>query len=143
MTALTANASRVKNTDRAQELDVPVATQTTIYAGAICMADASGYATPATSAAGNNLHPVLGVATEKADNSAGAAGAIDVRVQTGQIEYFAAHASVTQGLIGKEVSAQDDDTVIATATTYCTVGVLRYLTSDGKAAVQVGFNDLL
>lgn len=86
---------------------VPVAASTVIYKGSLVAINSSGYAVPAADSASLR---VIGVAYEKADNSAGANAAIDVRVQTAGIYKFAA-SSITQAMVGKIMYVVDDQTV--------------------------------
>lgn len=85
---------------------VPVAASTVIYKGSIVAINASGYAVPA----GDTVnYRVIGVAYEKGNNSAGADGAIEIRVQTDGI-YRMDASSITQAMVGKMMYIVDDHT---------------------------------
>jgi hypothetical protein len=100
--ALSANASRTYETGYINEL--PVKASTTIYEGAAVGDDASGYARGLV--AGD---PFRGFAEAKADNSAGSAGAINVRVLTkGIIKLSITSLAITD--VGRPVYASDDGT---------------------------------
>ncbi len=77
MTALTADRNTLARAGNV--LSYPVAAGVTIYAGAALVLD-GGYAKPATAAAGL---VGIGRAEEQVDNSAGADGAVNVRVWPG------------------------------------------------------------
>lgn len=83
-----------------------MAASTTIYKGSIVAINASGYLVPAADAAD---YRVVGVAYEKGDNSAGADGAIEIRIQTEGIYRFDA-SSITQAMLGKMMYIVDDHT---------------------------------
>lgn len=91
---------------------LPVKAATVIHAGALVVNDA-GTAAPGRTA----LDLVgLGRAAHGVDNSAGAAGARSVEVETGTFLFGnSATDSVTAALIGKQVYIVDDETVAATA----------------------------
>lgn len=85
----------------------PVLASTVIYAGSLVAIQANGFAVPAADAA--NLR-VVGVASARADNSAGANGAISVNVEAPVIARFAA-SSITQAMVGQMMYVVDDQTV--------------------------------
>lgn len=122
--------SRVKASARRRRT-FPVAASTTIYKGTMVALDTAGRATPYTAALG--VAPV-GIATEKANNSSGAAGAINVEVETG------VHLMVNDGTatvvdpthLGQPAYGQDDQTVGILATDMgAPVGVIEEVTADG------------
>lgn len=123
-----------RNTPRraGERLALPVAAATTIYAGALVARNASGDAVPAANTAGL---VVVGRAEAQADNSAGAAGALMVEVQTGLFAY--AHAGLTRADIGKTVYVADDQTVTLTPGNRVVAGVLVDVDDDG-AWVLIG-----
>lgn len=92
----------------------PVAAAAVIYAGALYALDASGNAVRAT--AGGNA--ARAVATERADNSAGAAGAIGVRGERGTFRFGNGTAAAALGRadIGATAFVIDDQTVGKTGT---------------------------
>jgi len=92
---------------------VPVAAGAKIYAGALTVANATGYAAPG-SAALNRTY--LGRAEESADNTGGADGDITVPVRRGIAFHFknAGADLVTQAEQGKDCYIFDDETVAKT-----------------------------
>lgn len=118
-----------------------VAASTVIYAGGMVCCNASGYAVPAANTAG--FSDVVGIATAKADNSAGLDGAIDVIVEYGPEGAFLldVHASITQADVGRDAYVTDDQTVcdLAQSTNDIKVGrILEYLDeSQDKAWVVI------
>lgn len=98
-----------RNTPHRENVDFthPVAAAQKIYAGSIVMRDTAGNAVKGAPAAGQKA---LGVAQEQADNTGGAAGAIDVRVRLGAFR-FANDGTVTRADIGRLAYVVDDQTV--------------------------------
>lgn len=123
-----------KNVARAFELgdlnDIGVIAADIIYEGAAVGDNASGYARPLV--AGDAF---LGFAEEKADNSAGAAGDVNVRVKArGRVKLAISGLAITD--VGKPVYASDDDTFTLTASTNSAIGrVLRWV-STGVGIVE-------
>ena len=107
----------------------PVATAKHIFAGSLVVANASGYAQPATAAASLT---VLGRAEENINNT-GADGALSVLVRRRKAFKFANKAGdlVTVALIGKSCYIEDDQTVRATATSSSAAGTVLAIDSDG------------
>lgn len=105
MTALTAD----RNTPRRDNLDFehPVGATSKIFAGAIVMRNATGYAVKGATATGQ---VALGVAQELADNSVGADGAINVKVRRG-LHRFANDGTIARVDIGATAYIVDDQTV--------------------------------
>lgn len=103
---------------------MPVIAADIIYEGAAVGDNASGYARPLV--AGD---PFRGFAVAKADNSAGAAGAINVELrQRGRAQLVIGSLAITD--VGKPVYASDDDTFTLTASTNSYIGrVVRYVSS--------------
>jgi hypothetical protein len=79
-----------------------------IYKGCLVEIDATGWATTVMAAS----VPFAGVAAETVDNSAGAAGAKDIRVYTEGVHNFniVSGDSITQAHVGKEVYWNDNST---------------------------------
>lgn len=104
--------------------DLPVKAASTIYEGSAVGDDGSGYARQLVAA-----DPFRGFAAKKADNAAGAAAAINVRVrQRGRIVLSVSGLAITD--VGKPVYASDGDTFTLTASTNTYVGrVVRYVSS--------------
>lgn len=94
-------------------LEIPVAAATLIYAGALVAGNAAGLATRGATAVGL---VGLGRAEARADNSAGAAGDIAVRIAKGVFRFAnsAAADAVTRGEIGDVAYIVDDQTVAKT-----------------------------
>lgn len=98
-----------------EEIAVPVDDGDIIYAGALVCVNAGGYAVPASDTSGLKF---VGVARERADNSAGADGAISVLVRRKGVFKMALGSAITQASLGADVCAVDDQTVdLASATT--------------------------
>lgn len=92
-----------------------VAASTTIYAGAMVCMNATGYAVPAADTAA--FSPVKGIAVAKANNSAGADGAIDVVVEYGGDFLIDVAAGITQADVGDNATVVDDQTASDAAAT--------------------------
>lgn len=94
----------------------PVAASVTCYAGAIAVLDASGNVKPAVTATGL---VAVGRFAERADNSAGAAGAMTARVEPGVYCYANSAAAdlITAAEIGDDGYLVDDQTVAKTSAT--------------------------
>ena len=102
--------------------ELPVVASDIIYEGSAVGDNASGYARPLVAA-----DPFLGFAEQMADNSAGVAGAINVRVrERGKV--VAPVTGVTGvGDVGALVYMSDDDTYTLTSTSNSLVGTItRY-----------------
>ena len=115
MTALTQNRGDVGN-QQGPLIRIPVEAGETIYKGGLVAIDADGYLMPAADTSG---HIWVGVASEAADNSAGADGAVDCLVDIGGALINLTHAagSQTQANVGDEVTVEDDQTVDVAANT--------------------------
>lgn len=124
MTTLAANKQRQFQIDDKEEY--PVVAADIIYQGAAVGENGSGYARPLV--AGD---PFLGFNVAKADNSAGAAGAIGVQVRTrGRIRLTVAGATAITANDRVPVYASDDDTFTLTATSNSLIGfVSRWIAS--------------
>ncbi|MCP1375384.1 hypothetical protein [Dyella lutea] len=92
---------------------LPVAAGAKIFAGALVVANATGYVAPGSTA---TTLTYLGRAEEYVDNTAGADGAATVRVRRGSAFYWknAAGDLVTQASLGKPCYIVDDETVSKT-----------------------------
>ncbi len=114
MTALAAERlTEAKSTASPPLIAYKVAASTIIYAGSMVMENSAGYAVPAAAAASNK--GVVGVAAETIDNSAGAAGALSVRVRCGIFRFVG--VDLAQSQVGSKVYASDDQTFSATQAT--------------------------
>jgi hypothetical protein len=93
----------------------PLAAGVTIFEGALVALDASGYARPARS--GTLTDKIVGRATSRANNAAGAAGDISVNVQSNESCAYANSGGgdiVALTDIGADVYAVDDFTLAKT-----------------------------
>jgi len=90
-----------------EDFQHPVAASVRIYAGAIVMLNATGYATPGAVATG--LVPA-GVAQEQVDNVNGADGDVNVAVRRGVFR-FVNDGTVSRTDIGGTAYVVDDQTV--------------------------------
>jgi len=130
MTALTA--------DRNTQMKDPtlfafkVAAAAKIYAGALVVANASGYAAGGSTAA---TLTYLGRADESVDNTSGSNGDQLIRVRRGQAFKWANHGAdaVTQAEIGKTCYIVDDQTVAKTSNSSArsAAGIVLAVDADG------------
>jgi len=120
------SADRVVNRFASQEMrEYPVGAAETIYRGGYVGVDPAGYVKP--------FEPgdlFVGIAYEGADNSAGAAGAVDCRViVAGDFELTLTSAALTD--VGAAVYATADDTIALSGHPDGYVGrVLHYVTTN-------------
>jgi len=111
--------------------EYPVIATDIIYQGAAVGENGSGYARPL--AAGD---PFLGFAEAIADNSTGAAGAINVNVkEKGKIVLPISSIAITAN-DRPVVYASDDDTFTLTASTNSPIGTVSRWVSTGIAVVE-------
>ncbi len=110
--------------------EIPVIASDIIYEGAaVGVVDASGHARPL-----NAADRFAGFAEAKADNSAGAAAAINVRtVESGKIQLSVTGAVITD--VGQPVYATDDDTFAFTPVGGVFIGFVHRFVSSGVAVV--------
>lgn len=133
MTTLAANSPRAFTIGTRNAF--PVIASDIIYEGAaVGIVPASGHARPL--AAGDRF---AGFAEAKADNSSGAAAAINVRViESGKIELSVSGAVITD--VGQPVYATDDDTFVFNPVGGVFVGFVHRFVSSG--VVEVAFDAL-
>jgi len=129
-------ATLSKNTPRALMLgdieDYPVVAGDIIYQGAAVGEDGAGYSRPLVAA-----DPFQGFAEEKADNSAGGAGAVDVSVRRrGRIQLAVVGATAVTANDGVAVYASDDDTFTLISTSNSKIGYVSRWVSSGVAIVE-------
>lgn len=130
MAALTTD----RNTPRRDAVDFqfPVEAATKIFAGSIVCINASNRATKGAVA---TTLKAAGVAQEIADNGAGAAGAINVKVKRGCFRFGNSSAGDLIALkdVGTNCYIVDDQTVALTngSSTRSVAGVIRDVDSDG------------
>ena len=129
MTTLAANKPRAY--ELGERNHFPVIANDIIYEGAaVGIVAATGHAQPLTSA-----DKFGGFAVAKADNSAGAAAAINVEVvKKGEIELAVTGAVITD--IGQPVYATDDDTFTPSPVGGVFVGFVKRFVSSGIVVVE-------
>lgn len=129
MTTLAANKPRANEIGTINE--IPMIATDIIYEGAaVGIVKASGHARPL--AAGDLF---AGFAEAKADNSAGAAAAINVRViESGKAQLSVSGATITD--VGQPVYATDDDTFVFLPTGGVFIGFVDRFVSSGVAVVD-------
>lgn len=123
------------DTPRAYQLgeleDYPVIASDIIYEGAAVGEDGNGYARPLQ--AGDRF---LGFAQRKADNSAGAAGAITVTVRTrGRVQLAVGSLAITDN-DRVAVYASDDNTFTKTSTSNSLIGYVSRFIESGVGIVE-------
>lgn len=94
-------------------MEQPVAASVVIHAGALAVANASGYVAPGSTA---TTLTALGRAEEAVDNTGGSNGDVKARIRRGRAFRFANDGvdPVTQASLGKDCYIVDDQTVAAT-----------------------------
>jgi len=129
MTTLAANSPRAYEIGTRNQL--PVIASDIIYEGAaVGMVVGTGHARPL--AAGDVF---VGFAEAKADNSAGAAAAINVDlVKSGQVQLSVSGAVITD--VGQPVYATDDDTFTFLPVSSVFVGFVKRYVSSGVVVVE-------
>jgi hypothetical protein len=129
MTTLAAN--KLRDYQMGDKEEYPVIASDIIYQGAAVGENASGYARPLVAA-----DPFLGFAEAIANNSAGAAGAINVNVKKkGNIVLPISGLAITAN-DRPAVYASDDDTFTLTATSNTLIGYVSRWVSTGVAVVE-------
>lgn len=109
--------------------EMPVIASDIIYGGAFVGDNGSGFARPLV--AGD---PFRGIAESRVDNSAGAAGAKDVRViSNGLVELAISTLAITD--VGKAVYASDDNTFTLTKGTNTRIGYVHRWVSTGVGVI--------
>lgn len=128
MTALAADRKTPVRDGR--YVEDPVAAGKKIYAGALVVLSATGYAEPGATATGLIAR---GRAEYDADNTAGADGDISVRVRRLDVFRYANDSSIDRTYIGKTAYIVDDQTVAATdgTSTRSAAGEIVDVDSDG------------
>ena len=131
MTALTDNYE-AKRQDGVM-ISVPVKASTTIYKGALVVDLSTGYASVGADGSGNIF---LGVAVEKADNSSGSDGDIEVRVyKTGTYQYTKATAVQTD--LGQAAYVRDDNTVALSTTNSVLAGYVVDIVDSSTVKLRI------
>jgi len=126
------SADRKTDMRDGEVIEVPVAANAVIYAGALVVANATGYAAPGSTATGLTR---LGRAEEKVDNTGGADGAKTVLVRRKKAFKYKNSGTdpVDQTSLGKTVYIIDDETVAKTdgTSTRSAAGTCVGIESDG------------
>lgn len=113
-------------------VDYDVVQSDIVYKGSLVSATTGGYAQPASD---SNQDLFLGVAAEKADNSSGSNGDIQVRIwKKGTFEFVMSGAA--QANIGDPAYVVDDQTVATTTTNGILAGYIVGIES-GIARVRI------
>lgn len=132
MATLAADKARAYEATPGPDLnDVPVIASDIIYAGAAVGDNASGLARPLQAA-----DPFLGFADSKADNSAGGASAINVKVRSRGAVQIPVVGVTGAGDISSTVYASDDDTFTLTSTSNTAIGKIRRIVSGTTCIVD-------
>lgn len=133
MTTLAANSPRAYEggNDVIELSALPVIASDIIYEGAaVGIVDASGHGRPL-----NAADRFAGFANAKADNSAGAAAAINVDLRTkGKVQLSVSGAVITDR--GQPVYATDDDTFVFLPTGGVFIGLVHRFVSSGVVIVE-------
>jgi hypothetical protein len=129
MTTLAVNKPRAY--ELGERYHLPVIASDIIYEGAaVGVVPGTGHAQPLTSA-----DQFGGFAVAKADNTAGAAAAINVEVvKAGEIELAVSGAVITD--VGQPVYATDDDTFVFNPAGGVFIGFVKRFVSAGYAVVE-------
>lgn len=116
----------------AQTIVAPVAANAVIHAGALLVANATGFAAPGSVATGLTY---LGRADQAVSNAGGADGAQQVVVSRGKAFKWNNSATdpITQASLGKQCFIEDDETVAATngTNTRSAAGIVVAIENDG------------
>ncbi|MCY1292295.1 hypothetical protein D9M68_380710 [compost metagenome] len=126
--------SKDRNTKSREGLQFrdPVAAGAKIFAGALVVINATGFAAPGSTATGLRAR---GVAQEQVDNTGGADGALDVDTRRGCFPFdnSAAADEITRADIGNQAYIVNDHTVAKTSATNTrsVAGIIRDVTVDG------------
>lgn len=126
MAALTADTAATILRDN-ERFSFPAAAAAKFYKGGIVAINASNLLVKATAVAGLK---VVGVAEDGVDNSAGAAGAVQVPVRRGLFR-FTNSGSFTLADIGTTAYIADDQSVNKTSASNSAVGIVRDVDSTG------------
>jgi hypothetical protein len=135
MTTLAADTPRT--TEEGERNEYPVIASDIIYDGAaVGLVITTGHARPLTSA-----DLFVGFAIDRADNSAGAAAAINVRtIAAGSVRLAVTGAVITD--VGQPVYAQDDNAFSFVPTSGVFIGFLRRYVSSGYGIVAFDVDQL-
>jgi len=126
MTALSADRNTPMKDGR--KAAFPVAASAVIYVGALVGINNSGYAVPMSLATGLAC---VGVAEFQANNSGGAAAAINVIAQRGLAFRFNNGSGITLANVGATAYALDDNTVTTSSAGASAVGTIVNVDATG------------
>lgn len=129
--ALTKNSMKVHTKN--DFLAPPVAASTHIFLMGVVCFNASGYAVPAADTAN---FKVAGLALQEANNSAGANGAMRVRLQK-NVRVPMKITGATQADVGKTAYLVDDETVALTTTNSVVAGKIDEFISSTEVMVEI------
>ena len=130
MATLAADTARKYSLGEIEEY--PVIASDIIYEGAVVGENASGYSRPLVAA-----DVFQGFAEAQVDNSAGAAGDLNVRVKTrGRVEIAVVGADAVTANDRPAVYASDDDTFTLTATSNSLIGYVSRWISGTTCIVE-------
>jgi len=126
--ALTADRNTVARDG--SQLSLGVAAATIIYAGALVARDAAGHGVPASNTAGLT---VIGMAETQVDNSAGAAGDVNITCRRNRTFHYAnsVGSPLTIADIGANAMAEADDIVAKVATQSIVAGKVLDVDATG------------
>lgn len=126
-------SDKIRAFELGNQNQIPVVASDIIYEGAaVGVVNASGHARPLT-----GVDRFVGFALRKADNSAGAAAAINVTVaERGEVQLPVSGAVITD--VGQPVYATDDDTFTFNPVGAAFIGFVKRFVSSG--VVIVGFD---
>jgi hypothetical protein len=127
-----ATADRRTPSRNAADFSFPVAAAVKCYAGALAVINAAGYAQPGSVA---TTHKAVGMFDETVDNTAGANGAVNVKVKRGCFRFAnsAAADQITLAEVGSDCYIVDDQTVAKTngGATRSVAGKVRDVDANG------------
>ena len=122
---------------QSQDFEFPVAAATKIYGGSIVCINSTGLA---TKGAVSTTLKAVGIADAQADNSAGAASAIRVKVRRGCYKFGNSGSTDLIALadIGADAYIVDDQTVAKTSgsSTRSIAGTIRDVDTDGGVWIE-------
>lgn len=110
-----------------------LAASTTIYGGTLVFTNASGYADDDVA---SGVNPFAGIAVDTVDNSAGAAGALNVELYT-EGRFLLTGSGFAQTSVGKPVFATDNYTITLTPAAATYIGVITNYVSSTKVWVEI------
>ena len=116
-------------------VSVPLQAAVKVNKGTLVNVDNTGYSRPARSGTATDVF--AGVAYDGADNTLGAAGAINTRVYKSGTFLFPKSVATAQTDLGQKVYAADDQTVTLTATNNQFVGIVVQVVDAANVRVRI------